>query len=101
VHGACRQHKLQRSHAAGITVISFGSVTDFQRGKRMRDVTRGLILRHRAKVKAAPNFGEPLRYRRCKLFYWVGNNSCEKPIVLIERNDGVLGGRNCGPSVKF
>jgi hypothetical protein len=101
VHRASRKHKLQRAHSACIAVISFGSEPDSQRGKRTRDLTRGLILRHRAKIKAAPKIREPLRYCRCELFYWVGSSSCENPIVLIERNDGVLGGKNCGPSVKF
>jgi hypothetical protein len=102
VHGACRKHKLQRPHAAGIAVISFGSVTDFQRGTRRYHVTHVAKFHvTRGKIKAAPKIQEPLRYRRCELLYWVGNSSCENPIVLIERNDGVLGGKYCGPSVKF
>jgi hypothetical protein len=101
LHGACRSHKLQRTHAAGIAVISFESVTEFQQDKRTYDVTCGENSRPTRKIKAAPNFGEPLRYRRCKLFYWVGNSSCENPIVFTERNEGVRGGSHCGPSVKL
>jgi hypothetical protein len=33
--------------------------------------------------------------------YWVGRISCENPMVLTERNDGVRGGRHAGPRVKL
>jgi hypothetical protein len=33
--------------------------------------------------------------------YWVGRTSCENPMVLTERNDGVRGGRHAGPRVKL
>src|ERR1700722_12464828 len=80
----------------------FGSLTDFRHSERTYHVTHAAKFHAtRAKIKAAPKTQEPLRYRRYELLYWVGNNSCENPIVLIERNDGVLGGKNCGPSVKF
>ena len=34
-------------------------------------------------------------------FYWVGRISCENPIVFTDRNEGVRGGRQAGPSVKL
>lgn len=65
----------------------------------------------RCREKAAPSqnkSGPEIRGRFCvrvrvdlSLFYWVGNNCCENPIVLTDRNTGVLGGRYAGPSVKF
>jgi hypothetical protein len=33
--------------------------------------------------------------------YWVGRISCENPMVLTERNDGVRGGKHAGPRVKL
>ena len=33
--------------------------------------------------------------------YWVGRISCENPMVLTERNDGVRGGKQAGPRVKL
>jgi hypothetical protein len=63
--------------------------------------TCGEIHAAHTKTKAAPKTQEPLRYCRCEWFYWVGNSSCENPIVFTERNDGVLGGSHCGPSVKL
>jgi hypothetical protein len=34
-------------------------------------------------------------------YYWVGRISCENPMVLTERNDGVRGGKHAGPRVKL
>ena len=42
---------------------------------------------------------EPLALDRN--FYWVGKISCENPVVLTDRYEGVRGGRHAGPIVKF
>jgi hypothetical protein len=37
----------------------------------------------------------------CLAVYCEGRSCCEKPVVFTERSMGVLGGRYCGPNVKF
>ena len=56
----------------------------------------------RRKKKTAPGRCGS-RFLRCgnDNFYWVGRISCENPMVLTERNDGVRGGRHAGPRVKL
>ena len=55
-----------------------------------------------AQKEAAPGrYGSRLLRCGCDNCYWVGRISCENPMVLTERNDGVRGGRHAGPRVKL
>jgi len=64
-------------------------------------VTHHIAPRRRKKKRLPGRCGS--RFLRCGYdnCYCVGRISCENPMVLTERNDGVRGGKHAGPSVKF
>jgi hypothetical protein len=63
--------------------------------------TYQLALRSDKKKRLPGGSGAACYVARAKNFYCVGRISCENPMVLTERNEGVLGGKQAGPSVKF